>query len=289
LRRTGRGISSANGYLVALKAFSRWLWRDKRAPVDELAAMSKLPNAETDVRHARRDFTAEEYDWLLRTVRDSDRVYRHLAGTDRFHLYLTAAATGLRVAELDSLTPESFDLDGESPVVNARAAYCKNRKEAEQPLPLDVAAALREYLDGKPADAPVWPGTWNERAAKMLKKDLADARAKWLESFHDERQRDEKAKSDFLAYRDRDGRFIDFHALRHTYISRIVSGGASAKVAQHLARHSTVTLTLGRSRERSSFHPAGRKPGTSERGPFAGDRDGRRRTENARPIPWPKK
>ncbi len=38
----------------------------------------------------------------------------------------------------------------------------------------------------------------------------------------------------------------DFHALRHTYITRIVGSGASVKVAQELARHSTPTLTIGR-------------------------------------------
>jgi len=38
----------------------------------------------------------------------------------------------------------------------------------------------------------------------------------------------------------------DFHALRHTYISRLVASGANIKVAQELARHSTPTLTLGR-------------------------------------------
>jgi len=38
----------------------------------------------------------------------------------------------------------------------------------------------------------------------------------------------------------------DFHALRHTYISRLVASGAGLKVAQELARHSTPTLTLGR-------------------------------------------
>jgi len=38
----------------------------------------------------------------------------------------------------------------------------------------------------------------------------------------------------------------DFHALRHTYISRLVRSGANVKVAQELARHSTPTLTLGR-------------------------------------------
>jgi len=35
-----------------------------------------------------------------------------------------------------------------------------------------VAAALREYLDGKPAGRPVWPGKWKKSAAEMLQKDL---------------------------------------------------------------------------------------------------------------------
>lgn len=38
----------------------------------------------------------------------------------------------------------------------------------------------------------------------------------------------------------------DFHALRHTYISRLVQSGVNVKVAQELARHSTPMLTLGR-------------------------------------------
>ncbi|MBC8874619.1 MAG: hypothetical protein H8E44_34715, partial [Planctomycetes bacterium] len=51
---------------------------------------------------------------------------------------------------------------------------------------------------------------------------------------------------DALRYQDADGRFADFHAQRHTYISGIVAGGASVKTAQELARHSTPTLTIGR-------------------------------------------
>ena len=80
----------------------------------------------------------------------------------------------------------------------------------------------------------------------MIRLDLAEARQAWLQSFQDERQRDEMAQSDFLAYRDADGRVADFHALRHTYISRIVRSGATPKVAQELARDCDVRLTLGR-------------------------------------------
>src|SRR5262249_15087890 len=42
------------------------------------------------------------------------------------------------------------------------------------------------------------------------------------------------------------GRFADFHSFRHLYVSRVVRSGATPKVAQTLARHSTVQLTIGR-------------------------------------------
>ena len=109
-----------------------------------------------------------------------------------------------------------------------------------------MAEVLRNFLQGKPAGTPVWPGTWMEKAAVVLRRDLATARRTWLESCQDTRQRAEAQQRDFLTYCDAEGRYADFHALRHTYISRIVQSGASAKTAQTLARHSTVQLTLGR-------------------------------------------
>jgi integrase len=80
----------------------------------------------------------------------------------------------------------------------------------------------------------------------MIRLDLSDARAAWVSVAPDGRPRADWAADNFLAYRDADGRHSDFHALRHTYVSLIVRSGASAKVAQQVARHSTVTLTLGR-------------------------------------------
>jgi integrase len=244
----GKSIATANYYLTAIKGFTRWLaGLGRRATMDPLAGMAKLANAAADVRHSRRDLSAEELHWLLEMTRASARSYRRLSGRDRFHLYLTAAASGLRVAELASLTPVCFCLDQCPPVVRAEAGYTKNRKEAEQPLQPDVAEALRGYLVGRPDSSPIWPGTWTGKAAAMLRRDLAEARYKWLESFKDGRQREEAEKGDFLVYCDSAGRYADFHgATRHTYISRIVQGGATPKVAQELARHSDIRLTLGR-------------------------------------------
>src|SRR5262249_47056564 len=135
LRKSGKSLATANHYLTAVKGFTRWLWKDRRIHADPLAGMSKLAHAETDVRHARREFTQGELAWLLETARTSARTFRYLAGADRHALYLTAVGTGLRVSELRSLTPASFHLDGPATFVRLQAAYAKNRKEAEQPLP----------------------------------------------------------------------------------------------------------------------------------------------------------
>jgi integrase len=243
----GKSIATANYYLTAVKGFTRWLWKDRRIGCDPLAGMAKLANAETDVRHARRELSPDEFSFLLETTRQSGRAFRYLSGPDRFALYLTAAGTGLRAAELASLTLASFNLAAIPPAVRVQAAYAKNRKEAELPLTAEVAEVLRDYLAGKPADAPVWPGTWSHAAsAKMIRLDLREARKKWLQSFQDARQRTEAERSDVLAYRDAAGLVADFHSLRHLYVSRVVRSGATPKVAQELARHCDVRLTLGR-------------------------------------------
>lgn len=241
----GLSIQTCNFYQAAVKGFSRWLWRDGRIAADPLAGLSKLANGETDIRHARRNFSAEELQRILAAAKDSRRTFRGLTGEDRFMLYWTATGTGFRCEELSLLKPESFDL-GDSPTVEHKAAYNKNKKRAFQPIAADLAAGLRDYLAGKPAGEAIWPGTWIEKAAKMLGKDMAVARKVWLESVQDARQRDDLAKGDFLAYQDSEGRYGDFHALRHTFVSNLVSSGASPKTAQTLARHSTVQLTLGR-------------------------------------------
>jgi hypothetical protein len=49
-----------------------------------------------------------------------------------------------------------------------------------------------------------------------------------------------------LAYVDANGRVFDFHALRHQFISNLAAAGVHPKVAQTLARHSTITLTMDR-------------------------------------------
>ena len=47
-----------------------------------------------------------------------------------------------------------------------------------------------------------------------------------------------------IQYRDKQGRVADFHGLRKTFITNLSRYGVSPKLAQVLARHSDINLTL---------------------------------------------
>jgi integrase len=245
IRDDGAGLETLNGYLRSVKSFSRWLWREKRTPDDALAVLSKY-NAETDRRHVRRELTPDEAVYLWGFVEGYTTPNHNLTGPDRAMVYMLALGTGFRASELRSLTPESFDLDADPPTVAINAAYSKRRRQDLQPIRRDLVELLRPWLAGRPARVPVF-GKLPGGTARMLRKDLEAARQVWLAEATTDVERQRRNESDFLKYQDSAGRFADFHATRHTYISAIVAGGkASVKTCQELARHSTPVLTIGR-------------------------------------------
>lgn len=96
----------------------------------------------------------------------------------------------------------------------------------------------------------------------------------WLrEAEKDAKEHERRAKSEHLEPVDESGRVLDFHCLRHTYITRLAKSGVHPKTAQARARHSTITLTMDaythslRSDERSALDllPAVVKPDRPER------------------------
>ena len=150
-----------------------------------------------------------------------------LTGEQLRRLYLVAVSTGLRAKECGSLTPSHFDLNSDPPTVRIDATDEKSRRGDVLPIPSDLVTMLRPWLATIAPDAKLWPGDWakKRRGSKMMIADLKQAG---------------------IAYRDDDGQQADFHALRHTYLSRLGRSGASPKAMQRLARHTTVQLTLGR-------------------------------------------
>jgi len=235
-------LQTCNYYLRAMKHFSRWMWRDGRTRDDPLVHLSGF-NSQLDRRHDRRALTDEELARLIKAAEKGPKI-RAMTGPERAMLYHLAVGTGFRANELRSLTPESFDLEANTPTVTVQAAYSKHRRKDVQPIRRDLADLLRPWLTGKEAGRPVF--AMPDKPIKLIRTDLDAAREAWIKEVRSKEECQARRQSDFLAYCNSAERFVDFHALRHTYISRLVASGANIKVAQELARHSTPTLTLGR-------------------------------------------
>ncbi len=244
--REGLGVTTANHYLQACKGFCSWMVQDRRAKESPLAYLRRR-NAAADKRHERRALTAEELRGLLAKAEAVDALMRYgVDGADRAMVYRVAAETGLRANELRTLTAGSFKLDAEPPTVTVAAAYSKRRREDGLPLRPELAEALRKHLTGKLPTAPAFKMPNPGNVSRMIREDLEAARAAWLKRAETPKERKKRAESSFLAYRDEAGRVADFHALRHTFITGLARGGVHPKLAQQLARHSTITLTMDR-------------------------------------------
>ena len=100
---------------------------------------------------------------------------------------------------------------------------------------------IRRYSVGT-AEA---PGGFERKTSKMIERDLMAARDKWLEEAETDAERERRLKSDFLCHANHDGLYADFHSLRHWFITGLARAGVSPKMAQTVARHSDIRLTLG--------------------------------------------
>ena len=243
--KPGTSIQTSNYHVQSVKQFCAWMVRDGRAtqsPVRHLTGQ----NAKTDRRHERRAFAVEELRWLLSiTAGGPERL--GMAGEDRAVLYRLAVETGLRSNELRSLTRSSFDFRTEPATVTVAAGYSKRRREDTLPLLAGTATLLRAFVATKLPAARVFNLPRPEMVVKMLRRDLEAARVAWLEDAAGNlKLLSEREQSDFLIYRDAAERVADFHSFRHTFISNLARGGCHPKLAQALARHSTITLTMDR-------------------------------------------
>lgn len=246
LRQRGLSPQTANHYLRAIKQFTRWLVTDRRATENPLLHLETV-QAAGDVRCVRRELSSAELAQLLTATRNGPSRFG-LTGWERFTLYAAAVGTGLRASELASLTPRSFDFTSEPPTVTIHASNAKSRKSDTLPMPADLAGLLEPWVRTLADDARLWPGRWAEyrQAGRFMRLDLAAARNAWLEAAESPQERERRERSDFLLYLDANGSQADFHALRHTFLSRLGRAGVPAKVMQRLARHSTVELTIAR-------------------------------------------
>lgn len=241
LLRSRCGTVTRNHYLRAVKSFVKWLVDTGRTGRNPLAGLKSL-NAGADLRHERRALTDDEARLLIQVAAKGE-AFVGVSGAERVLVYRLALTTGLRANEIRTLTWSSLDLDTAKPTVTVEAAYSKHRRRDVLPLSLETAGALHTWRnERRPTDSTEQVFRFPAKAAGMLRKDLKVAG---------------------IAYRDDAKRVLDFQSLRHTFITGLVEGGVNPKVAQALARHSSITLTLDRythldvlnHRERSTFSP----------------------------------
>lgn len=251
IRADGRSAQTYNHYLQSIKQFTRWLARDGRTPNNPLAYLSGV-NVASDPRHQRRPLTPDEFGRLVDAAQHGKMV-ESIAGPDRAMMYVLAAWTGFRKGEISSLTRRSLQLDAEPPTATVAACYSKRRRADTQVLHPEVGRRLREWLATKEHLGPNEllfpvcgriPGAIERKTSKMMDVDLQAARKKWIEEAETEAEKEARANSDLLKYCNEAGLYADFHSNRHLFVTTLVKSGVQPKVAQILARHSDIRLTM---------------------------------------------
>lgn len=213
-------IRTRNYRLSSVRSFVAWLVKGGRLAANPLGAVRPIKsNGTKSVR--RRVLTRKEesklFDYLFHVARTDEL---GASPPERADLYRLALATGLRADELRSL--QCGDVDTTRRVVRVRAETAKGSRAAELPLPcwLIMTRAFWSRAEVFRATVPIL--TVPEKTAKLLQRDLKAAGVK---------------------IRTADG-VVDFHALRHTFVSRLVAAGVDIKTVQTLARHADIATTL---------------------------------------------
>lgn len=202
----GWSANTTNGERLAVSGFFGWLVKAGRWPSNPA---QQIDTVKVRDKQQRRALTDDEIGKLL----DAAPLRRRV-------VYALAVSTGLRRSEIwnhkrqDGLHRDAVDL--ERGTVSVRASTTKNARDAHLPIGADVSALVAQHLADDPAPFPFRPPT-----VPTMRADL------------------EAAGIDLDPARG----VLDFHALRHTFATRLARAGVNTQQAQRLMRHSTPTLT----------------------------------------------
>ncbi|QYY37476.1 site-specific integrase [Ruficoccus sp. ZRK36] len=208
-RQTGFAPATLNDYLDAANVFFNALVKMERIPHNPLRSVVKVQERGKEVRK-RRALSDAEFARLLAVAPPYRGMVYHLAGR-----------SGLRRQEMGNLRWADVHLTAERPFVAARASTTKNGKEGFVPLMADVREALEKF---KPANAQPGELVFQKGIprADVLRQDLEAAG---------------------IAYQDEEGRYVDFHSLRHTWGTFLQVNGVTQREAMELMRHQDERLT----------------------------------------------
>ncbi len=218
---TGYGEKAYNLRLSAFKSFCTWLIREGRA-IGSNPMEHHGPIHQTEFRRKRRWISDDEVRRLLEATENGPE-HHGMSGRERRLLYILALQTGLRANELKSLRVSAFDFTANPATVRIESADAKGRRSDDLILRPETAGEIRAMLDEKEPQEAAFHAPPSTHTAEMLRLDL---------------------KAAGVPYTDASGRDADFHSLRHTFITNLSRAGVHPSVAQKLARHSDIKMTM---------------------------------------------
>lgn len=242
LRKSGAANRTIQRKLAAVKQFAKWCTQTGRLQSNSLAYV-KTPSPNVDRKLQRRALHPQEWSFLRSATTDAPPHTTGITGPQRATLYELAIQTGLRSAELRSLTPGKLHLDQSPPFVLVPSRSTKNKKPARQYVTADLAARLAIHVKSQIPGMSLFDLPHETGMAEMLRVDLAIARQRWINS-QPKRKREHAEKSDFLVPTNHEGQELDFHSLRHTCGAWLAMAGENPKTIQTIMRHSSITLTM---------------------------------------------
>lgn len=157
---------------------------------------------------------------LVAKVPDARRANLIRLGSERALIYKTLILTGLRSNELRTLQGRDLSF-GDVPFVHLRASNEKNRKGSRVPLRSDLAAELRQWIQGRDLTEPVFKVP--SGLLRILDRDLIAAGIDKID--------------------EREGR-VHLHAMRHSTGTHLSAAGVAPRTAQAVMRHSDIALTM---------------------------------------------
>jgi integrase len=238
------GARTATYYVKALRQFGRYMVKHGGALTDHLAHLDSVDHADVD-KVDWRPLSVDEMRRLIRTTA-KEKVDRFgVAADERVLVYRFAFETGIRAGQLRRLTCQAFALDATPPTVTTAAGAVKRRVRHAQVLRPGMAGELRKRFAAKMPQAAAFQLPNPTNMARMVRADLAAARAAWIAEAPEGKARLERQRSDFLADVDHNGDKVVFHSLRHTHGTVLGSAGIAQQHIQASLHH-----TSGRTTER---------------------------------------
>ena len=116
-------------------------------------------------------------------------------------------------------------MSGDDSFLIVEAGHSKHRERDVLPLHPDLVPLIREWISQLHNGDPLFPLLEQRKTAKMMRFDLEAAG---------------------IPYQDADGLYVDFHALRHSFITRAWESCETPAVVMSLARHRSLQMTMRR-------------------------------------------